>query len=300
MRHNKTVSNDWKGLVLAGGKGSRLFPATKVVNKHLLQVYDKPLIYYSLSTLMLCGIRDIVIVSSHDSLMEFERLLGDGSQWGISFEYCEQNEPKGIVDAVNSAKHSLNGKNVALTLGDNIFYGAGLVKTLKRAVENNQGATIFGYQVKDPSAYGVIVLDENRRPKSIVEKPHSTISNIAVPGLYFYDCSLFSKTSNIKASERGEFEITEVNQIYLQENSLQVCLLGRGIAWLDAGTAEDLFDASQFMKVLEDRTGVKISCPEEIAWRQNWISSEELSVLVESCPDGDYKKFLLSLLSTER
>ena len=289
------LNKKWKGLLLAGGTGSRLYPATVSTNKHLLCVYDKPLIYYSLSTLMIAGLRDIVVVSNADALVDIEGLLKDGSKWGISIKYCEQKEPKGIVDGINSAAAKLRDTNVLLTLGDNIFYGTGFSKILADVIKNNCGATIFGYQVKDPSAFGVIILDKKMKAESIVEKPRTSISNLAVPGLYFYDTSLFEKTSMVSPSDRGELEISDVNNLYIREKSLEVYRLGRGIAWLDAGTAKDLFDAAQYIKVIEDRTGTKVACVEEIAWRQSWINDKEFHSLTNHLPHGEYKDYLQSL-----
>lgn len=286
----------WKGLILAGGTGSRLAPLTRVVNKHLLPVFDKPMIYYPLTTLMLANIREITIVTTPESVEQFIALLGDGKQWGLSLNYKIQDKPDGIGGALMMASDDLRGHNVALVLGDNIFFGAGLAQTLQTSMINNLGATIFGYEVADPSAFGVVTLDSHGRPVSIEEKPAHPTSRIAVTGLYLYDADILNIASQMKPSARGEIEITDINRHYLEKGKLGLRNLGRGVAWLDGGTPEDLYEAGQFVKVIQDRTGLRVACPEEIAYRRGFIDRAAFARLAENAPSSDYKGYLLRVL----
>lgn len=286
----------WKGIILAGGSGSRLFPLTHVVNKHLLPVYDKPMIYYPLTTLMLGGVREFIIVTNPQSLDQMRTLLGDGRRWGISIAYRPQERPGGIAECFRIAANDIKGCNVALALGDNIFFGAGLPRLLFEAMAQESGATIFGYEVADPSAYGVIILDENGRAIDIEEKPVKPRSRLAIPGLYFYDERVLEISNLIGPSSRGELEISDVNRRYLAMGELRVRLFGRGFAWLDGGTHRDLFEASQFVKVVEERTGLKIACPEEVAWRMKFIDRAAFEQLIDPHPKTDYQLYLRSLL----
>lgn len=286
----------WKGIILAGGTGSRLFPLTHVVNKHLLPVFDKPMIYYPLTTLMLSGIREIVVISGPDSIGQLENLLGDGAHWGLSIEYAVQDRPGGIAECFRVASRQIEGRSVALILGDNIFYGSALPERLKRAMADNRGATIFGIEVSNPSSFGVVVLDKSGTPIALEEKPKKPISKWAVPGLYFYDESVTEISLTQTPSARGELEITDVNKTYLQRGTLNVVPLGRGVAWLDGGTHADLFEAGQFIKVLEERTGLKIACPEEIALRSGLIDEAAFRRLLPEKPRNEYESYLFSLL----
>ena len=288
----------WKGIILAGGKGSRLFPLTYVVNKHLLPVYDKPLIYYPLTTLMLGGLRDFIIISSPDALNQISTLLGDGTRWGIAIEYRTQERAGGIAECFRIAANDIAGCNVALALGDNIFYGAGLPRLLSQAMKHESGATIFGYEVADPSGFGVVVLDATGRAIDLEEKPKTMRSRLAVPGLYFYDERVVAISQEIRPSARGELEITDVNHHYLAAGNLRVTLFGRGVAWLDGGTHRDLFEASQFVKVIEERTGLKIACPEEVAWRMKFIDQAAFEDLIDPEPKTEYQRYLRSLVDT--
>jgi glucose-1-phosphate thymidylyltransferase len=290
----------WKGLILAGGRGSRLHPMTQLFNKHMLPVYDKPMIYYPLSTLMLAGIRDIVLVSTPSALPQFESLLGDGGQWGLTIAYASQPEPNGIADGVRIAAPLLGGCNVALVLGDNIFFGSGLGRLLRAAVKSNEGASIFVYEVAHPDAFGTVVLDSKARPLSITEKAKNADSRLAVTGFYLYGPDLVDVALRLSPSARGELEITDVNRAYLDQGRLKVYRLGRGYAWLDGGTPNDLFEASQFIRVMEERTGLKIGCPEEIAFRMKFITLDMIEKLASSLPDGDYAQYLLALARSER
>jgi len=266
----------WKSIILAGGSGSRLYPVTATVNKHLLPVYDKPMIYYPISTLMLGGIREFILISSPGDIDQFKALLGDGSQWGAKFEYCVQEQPRGIAEAFLIAEHLIAGSNVALSLGDNIFYGSGLSGRIQSACEHTEGATIFGYEVADPRAFGVVEVDNNGMAISLEEKPAEPKSNLAVPGLYFYDKRVVDFAKSLQPSGRGELEITDVNRLYMEAQALRVQPLGRGVAWLDGGTAEALYEASQFIKVVEERTGLKIACLEEIALNNGFVTADQL------------------------
>jgi glucose-1-phosphate thymidylyltransferase len=286
----------WKGLILAGGSGSRLAPLTRVVNKHLLPVFDKPMIYYPLTTLMLAGIRETVIVAAPASLEQFVALLGDGAMWGLKLSYCTQDRPHGIVAGLRIAAADLRGHSIALILGDNIFFGAGLAHTLETSMTSNIGATIFGYEVADPSAFGVVTLDAAGHPTGIEEKPANPKSRIAVTGLYMYAADVFDVAARVRPSARGELEITDVNQVYLEQGRLRVRNLGRGVAWLDGGTPEDLYEAGQFVKVIQDRTGLRVACPEEIAFRRGFIDRAALIRLAELAPASDYRAYLLRVL----
>lgn len=290
----------WKGLILAGGTGSRLDPVTRSVNKHLLPVYDKPMVFYPLTTLMFAGVRDIIVITTPSAIDQFQSLLGDGGQWGLSLTYLAQACPGGIAEGFKIAKTYLAGHHVALILGDNIFYGSGLGASLRAAARETVGATIFSYEVADPSAFGVVVFDDDGKPVALAEKPTTFVSRSAVTGLYFYTPDVVDITDRLAPSDRGELEITDVNQVYLDQGRLQVCPLGRGIAWLDGGTSEDLFEASQFVKILEDRTGLKISCPEEIALRLGYISPPKFAATLETMPMSSYRRYLEKLCPPER
>jgi glucose-1-phosphate thymidylyltransferase len=290
----------WKGLLLAGGTGSRLYPVTTATNKHLLPVYDKPMIFYPLTTLMFAGIREIVIVTGSDALPQFRQLLGDGRQWGLKLSFRVQDRPGGIAEGFRIARSDLEGSNVALILGDNIFYGSALGAIMRGAAAETQGATLFSYEVADPSAFGVVTLDATGRPVSIEEKPAKPSSRHAVTGLYFYDRDVLEIAASLKPSGRGELEITDVNRAYLEQGRLAVKPLGRGIAWLDGGTSLDLFEASQFVKVIEERTGLKIACPEEVALRLGYVSLAELRTDVQKLSDCSYKTYLATLVKEWR
>lgn len=284
-----------KGIILAGGTGSRLFPVTTVVSKQLLPVFDKPMIYYPLSTLMLAGIRDILIISTPQDKPLFQRLLGDGSEIGINFSYATQETPRGLADAFIVGREFVGSDSVALVLGDNIFYGHGLPEMLARAATRKSGATIFGYVVNSPEQYGVVELDSDGRARSIEEKPKQPKSNVAVTGLYFYDNSVVDIAAGIKPSARGEIEITDVNNAYLARGDLFVEVLGRGFAWLDTGTHASLVEASHFVQILEQRQGLRIACPEEIALRRGYISLEAFKKVAERTAKSSYGEYLQSV-----
>ncbi|PHS29525.1 MAG: glucose-1-phosphate thymidylyltransferase [Robiginitomaculum sp.] len=290
------MSKPWKTIILAGGTGSRLYPLTHAVNKHLLPIYDKPMIYYPLSIMMLVGMRDFILISSPDALPQLERLLGDGHQWGVQFTYRAQENPGGIAQCFEIAADDIEGANVALILGDNIFYGSGLPEHISAAIKH-EGATIFGYEVANPNAFGVVTLDADDRPLALVEKPKNPQSNLAVPGLYFYDDQVLEIARTLTPSARGELEITDVNKAYLAMGKLNVSRLNRGTAWLDGGSHSALYEAGQFIKVVEERTGLKIACPEEIAYRKGFISKQEFMALVDDGLDTDYQAYLRRIAS---
>ena len=288
-----------KGIVLAGGSGTRLHPATLAISKQLLPVYDKPMVYYPLSTLMLAGIRDILLISTPQDTPRFEALLGDGSRWGVNISYCVQPSPDGLAQAFILGKHFVGGNPSALVLGDNIYYGHDLQWLLHAANALDTGASVFAYHVHDPERYGVVAFDANRRALSIEEKPKAPQSNYAVTGLYFYDSQVCDIAADIRPSPRGELEITDVNARYLEQGQLNVEIMGRGYAWLDTGTHDSLLEASQFIATLEKRQGLKVACPEEIAFRSGWIDAAQLEALAQPMLKNGYGQYLMQIVKSQ-
>jgi glucose-1-phosphate thymidylyltransferase len=288
-----------KGIILAGGSGTRLHPLTYVVSKQLLPIYDKPMIYYPLSVLMMAGIRDILIITTPHDAPVFRRLLGDGSQWGIAITYAEQPRPEGLAQAFIIGREFIGNDRSSLILGDNIFYGHGLQQVMRDASEREEGATVFGYWVKDPERYGVAEFDADGKVINLVEKPKHPKSNYAITGLYFYDNQVVDMAADLKPSHRGELEITDINKLYLEKGQIQIEKLGRGTAWLDTGTHDSLLQASNFIQTIEERQGLKICCPEEIAWNQDWIGAEELERQAGLLRKNSYGEYLLRLLQRD-
>ena len=285
-----------KGIILAGGSGTRLHPATLAISKQLLPIYDKPMVYYPLSTLMLAGIRDILLISTPMDTPRFEQLLGDGSRWGLNLQYAVQPSPDGLAQAFIIGREFIGNDPSALVLGDNIFYGHDFQDLLKHAMGKSEGSTVFAYHVHDPERYGVVEFDSQNQAVSLEEKPKHPKSSYAVTGLYFYDQQVVSMAAELKPSARGELEITDINRMYMEQGKLSVEIMGRGYAWLDTGTHESLMDASQYISIIEKRQGLKVACPEEIAFRQNWITPDQLNRLAQPLAKNDYGKYLLRLI----
>jgi glucose-1-phosphate thymidylyltransferase len=288
-----------KGIILAGGSGSRLYPLTTILSKQLLPVYDKPMVYYPLTTLMLAGIRELMIISTPQDTPRFQELLGNGENWGLSIQYKVQPQPMGIAQVFHLVRQFISNEPIALILGDNIFYGDELTSLLRRAAQTQVGATVFAYPVQDPQRYGVVSFDRQGRALTVEEKPLTPKSRYALTGLYFYGSEVVTAADSIKPSDRGELEITDVNRIFLERDQLRVEIMGRGMTWLDAGTHDSLLEASQFIATVQKRQGLKIACPEEIAWRQGWINAEQLESLAKTMGRSSYGSYLNSLLTRE-
>lgn len=289
-----------KGIILAGGKGTRLYPITKSISKQILPVYDKPMIYYPLSVLMLAGIREILIITTERDIPIFKDLLGNGINWGLEIQYQVQEKPNGLAEAFIIGEDFIGNDNVSLILGDNVFFGQGFTSILRECTQLEDGAIIFGYYVNNPREFGVVEFDNNNKVVSLEEKPHNPRSNYAVPGLYFYDNSVVEKAKQLEPSKRGELEITDLNKIYMQENELEVKLLGRGMAWLDTGTPRGLLEAANFIEAIQNRQGLYVACLEEIAYKNGWIDDQKVLQLAEPLLNTDYGRYLMNLLKRER